>query len=357
MNFLDSKEHQRSLQQNTNATTTTKSKAATKSKSATKSKAPTKSKATATKSNAPTKSKAPATKSKAPTKSKATATKSKAPTKSKATATKSKSTATKSKAMATRDEMNVILSKGKRNHKSLASELPRDPKYDVVVLDPETSNDSVKIAKFKEDIIKAQGHQLCKSETGEKIGERYFRHAVDEARYVFMVFEKRTLRTRTIYNIEQLQGFALIKQIDNGLYLDLICGSGTGSRIFKRLDEFAISKGVTTIVLSAVPTAMILYYSRYGFKFTNTCNQNEDVKDIANNATSQIKNLKVMQQSTTTMPFHRALKRRDRILKPLKSLLLEKGLVSNKACTNITNPFKQRRCANSSGYTMTKCLS
>lgn len=228
--------------------------------------------------------------------------------------------------------------------------------------------------------VQKTGHKLCFSEDGSFIQENFFKRAIDAADYIFVVARMIPKTNTTFeYNFEQVDGFALInEQPNNTLYLNLICGAGTGSRIFQLLEKFARSLKKTKIVLSAVPAAMILYYKKYGFKFSETCTMNNNINKLANSTSrmnaetrsrikeiyKRISDLKSRANKTAKRTEKRPIlgeissletekmlltKSMSTSLNQLKKKLISKGVVSKKGCKTPKN-------CNSDGYTMIKCL-
>ena len=222
-------------------------------------------------------------------------------------------------------------------------------------------------------------HYLCQG----LIGKSFFKRETLKADYLFLVSNENRLDSNYF---KQLNGFALVNVKDDHLYLELICGRGTGTVIFPHIEALAKRLQKPKIKLSAIPAAMLTYYRRYGFKFSNDCSENSNIstttlktiviindlkQNIVNfrkqtntaslNIFSEIKKLKAQKGQSKRIKELQAIRSKLRnmqnsvnknSLNNLKTQLINKELVSNKNC------LKKKRQANCNinGYSMTKCL-
>lgn len=176
----------------------------------------------------------------------------------------------------------------------------------------------------------------------------------------------RSLRSgKKSMNFSNVRGFALLKNKPTFLYLDLICGAGTGAIIFKHIDYIAKRLNHKMIRLSAIPDAMLQYYkSQYGFVFSETCKMNNDVKQVANSVFKEVISLKSTQKNIKS-EFNKASTRKEKLrlkrsyknvsklvtnqLDKLETILGNKNIVATKGCA-------ATKSCGVNGYTMTKCL-
>lgn len=219
--------------------------------------------------------------------------------------------------------------------------------------------------KFK--IYIRSKHNKCVSEDGTGIQENYLHNSILEADYIIIVGSFLNSKTRSkipLLNFKDTQGFALIKEKPKSLYLDLICGAGTGSRIFNQLDILARQLHKTSIQLSAVPSAMMIYYKNYGFKFKELCKDNE--QDVITKKSKEILSLKnnvknmeklilslnsnhVKQKNELIRRLPSAKGNLTRSMNQLQQLLSNLDIVHNKGC-------KTPKKCQINGYSMIKCL-
>jgi hypothetical protein len=214
------------------------------------------------------------------------------------------------------------------------------------------------------DYIRKDGYKRCM----DGIGKDYILESLDNASHIAIVGTavNRELRSgRQSMNFSKIRGFALLQNKPKYLYLDLICGPGTGAVIFKHIDIIAKTLKHKMVRLSAVPEAMLQYYkNQYGFVFSESCTMNKNVKQIADEVFKEVislkktqKNLKGELNKTKSMKNKRIIKRAtqgietlvQKQLEKLESLLGNKNIVAKKGCA------KTKNCG-VNGYTMTKCL-
>ena len=196
------------------------------------------------------------------------------------------------------------------------------------------------------------------------VQDGYIDYAADQADIILAVGEQveRVLRSgKTYYDFSKMKGFALLKVFPGGvLYVDLICGKGLGSGIFAAIDNLAASIGSKMIRLSAIPEAMMRYYQAYNFKFTESCEQDPAISNLAERASMSLKVAKRArnQEAYATSPGNRYMAQQQtknassqamRNVSRLSSLLSRMDIVHNKGCKT---PAK----CGVSGYSMSKCL-
>ena len=156
----------------------------------------------------------------------------------------------------------------------------------------------------------------------------------------------------------------MLKNNPKYLYLDLICGKGTGELLFRHIENIAEHLGQKQIRLSAVPNAMLQYYKRYGFKFGNSCNMNTNLKmqvdTILNTIVKlmlEITELRQTFQKATLASQKKKIQgqikkkenKRKTLLSKVETILGKRNLGAEKDC------YKKGTC-NIEGYKMTKCL-
>ena len=228
------------------------------------------------------------------------------------------------------------------------------------VLNKQTALKKV-LDEFKLSII--EHNFLCQGVTRKE----YLMEAVDYADYIIMVGEgmSKGLRSgKVVFDFSKLDGFALLKKKKTHLYIDLICGKGTGRQMFEAIENLAVSAGKKQIKLSAMPAAMLQYYRAYDFKFTETCEQQDNVTRLADAAITQFEGLlSKMKNDKRSFDAAKTVKERTKIQKTIQAstrklaqtttglerLLSNMNIVANKGCKN---PLK----CSENGYTMTKCL-
>ena len=213
--------------------------------------------------------------------------------------------------------------------------------------------------------IKTNGYKGCMG----GIQPNYISNALNTVSHIAVVgtLVNRALRSgATSINFSKVRGFALLKDMKHYLYVDLICGPGTGPVLFKHIDGIARVLNKRKIRLSAVPEAMLQYYKpQYGFKFTETCSMNANVRRFADDVFERVlssmarqKEIKREINSTESSTDRRALQKEHKKLETMKSkalaslekMLGEKDIVYKKGCA------KTKDCG-VYGYTMTKCLN
>jgi hypothetical protein len=228
---------------------------------------------------------------------------------------------------------------------------------------------SKKEQKFNEfvEYIRSTGHGLCMGKT-HGIGKGFMLDSLSTATHIAVVgtVTNRQLRSgKQSINFSKVRGFALLIDKPKFLYLDLICGAGTGAVIFKHIDQIAKKLNHTAIRLSAIPDAMLQYYkTQYGFVFSESCTMNKNVKNVANQVFEQVISLKRTQKNlatefnkTTSATNKRFIKKSyngievlvQKQHEKLEELLGDKNIVAEKGCA------KTKTCGQN-GYTMTKCL-
>lgn len=232
-------------------------------------------------------------------------------------------------------------------------------KTDQIYILSKTDKQFSKFIKF----IKNVGYKLCL----EKIGEEFIKYSLETTTHIVVVGTQvnRELRSaKKSIDFTKVRGFALLKNKSNHLYLDLICGSGTGKVIFKHIANVAQKLGKSVIKLSAVPSAMFQYYKpEYGFVFGNTCKMNQDIRNKANLVFKQ-KLLLMSQQKEFYKQLEKASNSNKKEIKKkitqiqrkltsqqkgIETMLGKKNLGAKKNC------FKSKSC-NVNGYKMTKCI-
>ena len=78
-------------------------------------------------------------------------------------------------------------------------------------------------------------------------------------------------------------GFGQKDSLVSELYLDLICGSGWGRRLFNEVERIGRDFGKTRIRLSAVHDTLVTAYSRLGYvEKDDACNKTEATKRWGN---------------------------------------------------------------------------
>ena len=102
------------------------------------------------------------------------------------------------------------------------------------------------------------------------------RHAVDRADIIVLA-ARHVGTTRSGRPRLGICGMALVRDTQiSELYLDLICGSGWGGRLFKEVERIGRGFGKSRLRLNAVNNNLVAAYGRLGFvKKDDACNENE----------------------------------------------------------------------------------
>ena len=151
-----------------------------------------------------------------------------------------------------------------------------------------------------------------------------------------------------------MNGFACITVPRNKeyIYVDLICGKGTGKLIFKTIEELAYQLKKNKIKLSAIPTAMMAYYGMYGFKFSeeDNCNQSETIKLLADELNDITKSKISILKSMSEKNLKKYITKEKHVMNKLLNELIKNRLTYDKGC-------KTKYECGIDGYIMVKCLS
>ena len=207
--------------------------------------------------------------------------------------------------------------------------------------------------------VEASQYQ-CSDLTGKQtIGSGYVEETVNKCDYIICITDNHLSRKLfgPISNYSKgLKGFACISVFNTHLYVDLICGRGSGKLIFQMIDNLALQLNKPEVRLSAVPEAMMTYYGLYKFKFSNNCSQTKDIQDFANYINSIIKDIRTLQKQQqikntrlTTKKLQQAHLSYKKQLEIFQQLLIDHNLAHDKKCR------KPSTCA-INGYEMTKCI-
>jgi len=128
-------------------------------------------------------------------------------------------------------------------------------------------------------LLVGQFTQLCQS----MVTNAYGRNAVNIADVYIVAFrevELRQGRTRT-----EMCGFALVKNIPNAMYIDIVCSKKEhkmGRMIIKVAETLAQTNNKPLVLLSALPH-VIDYYKRLGFiESDNACDTNPHIEQKGN---------------------------------------------------------------------------
>lgn len=217
--------------------------------------------------------------------------------------------------------------------------------------------------QFQEYVLNS-GYK-CSDENGSiVIGNEYLKDTIEQCDYIVAAtntYLNRKTRSGKTPNYRTLLGFACvtIPPKNNHVYVDLICGKGSGKIIFKDIEELAKSLGKTKIKLSAIPTAMMAYYGAHGFKFTerDNCQEANNIRDAAVALNSLIKErIKLVKNAETQQikPDKQRLRMLTRHIKRTSNILqdglIELQLTADKQC-------RTKSDCGENGYTMTKCLT
>ena len=123
------------------------------------------------------------------------------------------------------------------------------------------------IPKYIRSLCKVQLRRLCMNPKLRRVGTSTYwgRGAVDKANIIILAV-RRLGTTRSKKARTALCGMALVKDsLVSELYLDLICGSGWGRRLFNEVERIDRDFGKTRIRLSAVHDKLVTACSRLGY--------------------------------------------------------------------------------------------
>jgi hypothetical protein len=209
------------------------------------------------------------------------------------------------------------------------------------------------IGKFVEKSI-----HLC----GTAIHPEYLKQSIKDVDKMLIVTTQKKLNTfvlrsqKEYVNFTQILGFALVSEKNpKTYYINLICGSGIAKHIIGKLESLAKAENKTMITLSAIPTAMLAYYKRYGFKFAHdSCVQTRNLEIYVEGKLGEMRDLEAVDRLSN--------RRMLKIIGDISLYLSRKQIVYKKGCKHKRDmSVKERRGmtvndCDDYGYEMTKCL-
>lgn len=213
--------------------------------------------------------------------------------------------------------------------------------------------------KAFQEYVKMSQYQCSNEKGNQTIEKDYVEETVDKCDYIICVPDKHLSLKLFGSNKNYLRGFkgfACLTIKDSYIYLDLICGRGTGGVIFTKIEELANKLNIKNIRLSAVPPAMMAYYGLYNYKFSSdsTCSQVKEVKEFANKMNSLIKNQKTLKRKRSTRQVSESMQEKNNLYEKefikFQELLIKHKLAHDKKCK------RPSTCA-IDGYDMIKCLN
>lgn len=191
--------------------------------------------------------------------------------------------------------------------------------------------------EFKETIkqIENQGDTLCQNMNGNsEIAMSYIKYATTNNIKYVMIAVPSVRQTRSTGR--KINGFVLIKENKDSLYIDVICAKGAGFKLLESVEKMGKALGKMYISLSALPSA-INVYRKFGFVHTEkSCMENPVIAKLG-------EALKYERFSSSS----RAVE--DKRFSKLLSELVKMKLVSDKKCRTV------HQCS-VDGYSMTKCI-
>lgn len=121
------------------------------------------------------------------------------------------------------------------------------------------------------DAVKSMAPTVCR----DVVRPGYVYGAVDTAQYIAVAYSVEvTMVRRRPYEVVKPVGFTLAYNVEDGLYIDVICSSaGSGAKLLNAMINFysaVVPNGAIT--LSSMPT-VLAFYPRFGFQFRKSCSE------------------------------------------------------------------------------------
>ena len=134
------------------------------------------------------------------------------------------------------------------------------------------------IPDYIRSVSKVHLRNLCKTPGVSTMSTSTYwgRYAVDKSDIIVLA-EERLGATRSGGPRIRVCGMALVRDTQiSELYLDLICGSGWGRRLFNEVERIGRDFGKRRIRLSAINDSLVRAYGRLGLvEKDDACNKNE----------------------------------------------------------------------------------
>tara|TARA_B100001094_G_scaffold328186_1_gene388039 strand:+ start:124 stop:789 length:666 start_codon:yes stop_codon:yes gene_type:complete len=173
--------------------------------------------------------------------------------------------------------------------------------------------------------------------------------ALAKASFILIAMKEHNRITRSKqlhFDISNIKGFLIGKIRQSDIYVDVICGSGTGLALMKEVREIAIKEDKQFLRLSGLPGPMMAYFNYKlpeSFIFSeSSCKQVDSIQEITTDITKTFKKYKADKNIYS-------LKKYDLLKKKLVKLLIKLKLTSNKSC-------KIPRTCDVDGYSMLLCI-
>lgn len=180
---------------------------------------------------------------------------------------------------------------------------------------------------------------LCNSKNQEVVSSSYIKNQSLKNVDIIALNLKEEYKTRSRKTpIITVQGFALLQNRKNYLYIDVICAKQSGDALLSNIYILGNELKKKYVILNALPH-VINYYKRDKHKFLHgykSCEENIEIKKLG----ESLKNKKFKVPSNATS---------DKNFQKLLTLLINKKLTYDKTCKTIDSCSKN-------GYTMTKCI-
>lgn len=173
--------------------------------------------------------------------------------------------------------------------------------------------------------------------------------ALSKASFILVAMPEHTRTTRSKqvhFDIANIKGFLIGQVRKNDIYVDVICGSGTGLSLMKEAREIAIRKNKHFLRLSGLPGPMMVYFNYKlpeSFIFSDSsCKQIDSIEQITSDMTNTFKQYKKNKNSQSLIKY-------EVLKKKLIKLLIKTKLTSNQSCNT------PRDCGQD-GYSMMLCI-
>lgn len=195
------------------------------------------------------------------------------------------------------------------------------------------SNKNDKMFKNMLKYIRAYSGELC----SRNINSSYLTyHSFKLCDHLFVALDIET-KTRSKKGLITLYGFVLIQELNDELYIDVICSKGYGKKLLQHVDELANYLNKKYITLNALPQ-VINFYKKLGFVHAEK--QCYHKTKIIENMSNHLKNKKFKSHNNSVI---------DKEFKFLLKVLMHEKLTGNKSCKSL------KECS-LDGFKMTKCV-
>ena len=174
--------------------------------------------------------------------------------------------------------------------------------------------------------------------------------ALSNASFILVAMPEHTRTTRSKqvhFDIANIKGFLIGQVRENDVYVDVICGSGTGLSLMTEARAIAIKENKQFLRLSGLPGPMMAYFNYKlpeSFIFSDSsCKQIDSIEQITSDMTKTFKQYKMNKKSESLSKY-------EVLKKKLINLLIKLKLTSNKTC-------KTPKSCGQDGYSMMLCIT